>query len=107
SKFKVQSLALHPGKHFVGASDTVFDECSAIFQSSETTGASRGLSFAAVKNSAPRARRSPPRRNAGDRPEQKRDAMPLAQAEFGGDQRALSASNSLPIVKTQPPGRPF
>ncbi len=80
---------------------------SAIFQFSETTGAPRGLSFAAVKNSAPRARRSPPRRNAGDRPEQKRDAIPLAQAEFGGDQRALSVSNSLPIEKTQPPARPF
>ncbi len=45
SKFKVQSLALHPGKHFVGASDTVFHECSAIFQSSETTGVPRGLPF--------------------------------------------------------------
>jgi hypothetical protein len=80
---------------------------SAIFQFSETTGAPRGLSFAAVKNSAPKARKPPPRRNAGDRSEGKRDAMPLAQAEFGGAQRALNASNSLPIVKTQPPARPF
>ena len=104
------------GGEFSGAPDparladvrgTSAEMTSAIFQFSETTGAPRGLRLAAVKNSAPRARRPPPRRNAGDRSEQKRDAMPLAQAEFGGDQRALSASNSLPIVKTQPPDRPF
>ena len=104
------------GAEFSGAPDpgrlahvrgTSAEMDSAIFQFSETTGAPRGLSFAAVKNSAPRARRSPPRRNAGDRLVRKRDAMPLAQAWFGGAQRALSASNSLPIVKTQPPARPF
>jgi hypothetical protein len=80
----------------------LLDECFAIFQSFETTGAPRGLPFVAGKNSAPRARRPQPRRNAGERPERKRHAMPPAEAWYGCGQRALTASDSLPSSKPNP-----
>ena len=72
------------------------------FSHLKSPGASRGLGFAAGKNSAPRARRPQPRRNAGERPERKRHAMPPAEAWFGCGQRALTASDSFPSSKGNP-----
>ena len=70
------------------------------------SGVARKLSLAAGKNSAPRARKPQPRCNVDQAAEQKRHGYPLAPARSGCGQRALSASNSSPDVKTQPPGHP-
>ena len=70
------------------------------------SGVARKLSLAAGKNSAPRARKPQPRCNVDQAAEQKRHGHPLAPARSGCGQRALSASNSSPDVKTQPPGHP-
>ena len=72
------------------------------FSHLKLSGAPRGLPFDAGKNSAPRARRPQPRRNAGERPERKRHAMPPAEAWYGCGQRALSASDSFPSSKGNP-----
>jgi len=86
-----------------GPSSNAF--CS-VFSPLKLSGVTRRLSLAAGKNSAPRVRKPQPRCNVDQAAEQKRHGHPFPPARSGCGQRALSASNSSPDVKTQPPGTP-
>jgi hypothetical protein len=77
------------------------------FSHMKPPGASRGLPFAAGKNSAPRARRPQPRRNAGQ------SACAGSKGPVVGEGRVRlrptrpNRLKQLPVVKRQPPGHPF
>ena len=73
------------------------------FSHLKLSGVAGGLCFATGKNSAPRARRPQPRRNAGQSAGARSKCLVAAKTESGCGQRALNVSNSLPPSKHNPP----
>ena len=70
------------------------------------SGASRGLPFAAGKNSAPRARRPQPRRNAGQSAGAGSKCPFVDQGRVRLRPTRPNRLRQLAVVKTQPPGLP-
>ena len=70
-------------------------------------GAPRGLPFAAGKNSAPRARRPQPRRNAGQSAGAGSKGPAVGEGRVRLRPTRPNRLKQLPVVKRQPPGHPF
>ena len=76
------------------------------FSHLKLSGAPRGLPFDAGKNSAPRARRPQPRRNAGQSAGAGSKGPVVGQGRVRLRPTRPNRLKQLPVVKRQPPGHP-